>query len=371
MRQIVQRMLRASVPVVVFVAPPGARAGSAGVFITLAADVAAMAPGTNIGAAHPVGAGPGGPGGIADPVMATKVTNDAAAYARSLAQQRGRNADWAERAVRESDSLPASEALRYKVVEEVASDVNDLLAKLDGRRLTGPWGERTLRTRGAVVFEEEMNGFERLLQTLVDPNVAYLLFTVGIYALVAEVSNPGAVVPGVVGAICLVLALVAFGSLPVNWGGVALLVVAVALFVAEVKVASHGLLGVGGLVAFVLGSLLLFAPLTPEPLGATVTLNLWLVAGLAAASALFFGWILRQALAVRRAPALWDQPRAGEVAIAQTSLAPTGSVHLRGESWSAEVRGGTIEAGAPVRVIAREGLTLLVEPVEREAACRD
>ena len=365
MRQIVQRILRASIPVVVFVAPAGARAGSAGVFITLAADVAVMAPGTNIGAAHPVSAGPGGAGGITDPVMAAKVANDAAAYARSLAQQRGRNADWAERAVRESASLAASEALRLKVVDEVATDVSDLLAKLDGRRVSGPWGERALRTHGAVIYDEEPNVFERFLQVLVDPNIAYLLFTIGTYALIAEVYSPGAVVPGVVGAICLVLAFVAFGALPVNWGGLALLVVAAALFVAEVKVASHGLLAVGGLVAFVLGSLLLFAPFAPEPLGATVSLNLWLVAAVAVASVALFGWILRQGLAARTRPAFWEPPRAGDLAVAETALQPAGSVHLRGESWSAEAQSGTIQAGAPVRVVARQGLKLVVEPVER------
>lgn len=364
MRQVVQGMLQASVPVVVFVSPSGARAGSAGVFITLAADVAAMAPSTNIGAAHPVGAGPGGVTGNLDPVMSAKVTNDAAAYARSLAQQRGRNADWAERAVRESDSLPATEALHMHVVDEVASDLDDLLTKLDGRRVDGPWGTLTMRTRGAVIEDVDLNIVERLLKLIIDPNVAYLLFTIGSYAIIAELYSPGARFPAIVGGICLLLALVAFGSLPVSWGGLALLVVGLALFIAEVKVGSHGILVVGGIVAFVLGSLLLYLPMRLNPIDQSIGFNLWLVALLAVISAALFGWILRKGLAVRRRPPAVFGPQVGDIAIAQTDLDPLGSVLLKSESWSARSETARVPAGSAVRVFGRDGLTLIVAPVD-------
>ena len=363
MREIVQRLLRSSVPVIVYVAPAGARAGSAGVFITLAADVAAMAPGTNIGAAHPVAAGPAGAGGIQDPVMAAKVTNDAAAYARTLAQQRGRNAEWAERAVRESEALAASEALRVHVVDEVASDLPDLLTKLDGRTVRGPWGDRPLRTRGAVVEEWAMNPAERFLQVVVDPNIAYLLFTIGTYAIVAELYSPGAIVPAVIGSIFLLLAFVALGSLPVNWGGLGLLLLGIGLLIAEVKVASHGVLAAGGIVAFLLGSLFLFAPVGIEPLGEAVSLNLWLVLALATVTAALFGWIVRKGVAARRRPPLLGGPRAGELALVQSDVAPIGTVHVRSELWSAVAAGAPIRAGRVVRIVGRQGLHLQVEPV--------
>ena len=360
MRQIVQRMLGANVPVAVFVSPSGARAGSAGVFVTLAADVAVMAPGTAIGAAHPVSAAPGGAAGIGDPVMSEKVTNDAAALARSLAQQRGRNADWAERAVRNSESLAASEALRAHVVDEVASDLDDLLNKLDGRKVTGPWGEKTLRTRGGVIFDEEMNIPEEALHWLVDPNVAYVLFAIGTYAILAELYSPGAVVPAVVGGICLLLGLIAFGSLPVNWGGFALLVLAVGMFLAEIKITSHGFLALGGAVEFALGSLLLFPTSAEGPYGAA-RLSGWLVAAMVLASVLLFSWILQRGLAARRRPPLALTPQPGDVGVAESWLSPAGTVRVHSEEWSAVARHGTIAAGAPVRVVARHGLALVVE----------
>jgi membrane-bound serine protease (ClpP class) len=368
MRRIVQRMLGAGVPTVVYVSPAGARAGSAGVFLVLAADVAAMAPGTNIGAAHPVSAGPGGAGAIADPVMAAKVTNDAAAYARSLAQQRGRNADWAERAVRESDSIPASEALRLHVVDEVASDVDDLLAKLDGRRLRGPWGERVLRTRGATIYETGMNPLERAVQFIADPTIAYLLFTIGSTAILAELYNPGAIVPGVVGSIALLLALVGLGSLPVNLGGLALLLLAIGMFIAELKVASHGLLAVGGIASFVLGSLLLFSGAGGQALGVEPGLNPWLIGALAGMVAVLFGWLLQKGLLVRRRPPLPIAPIPGDVGQAESALDPTGTVLVRSELWTAVSRTGTIPRGKQVRVVDRQGLTLVVEPAEGVAA---
>ena len=368
MRDVVQRLLRSSVPVVVYVFPPGARAGSAGVFLVLAADVAAMAPGTNIGAAHPVAAGPGGPAAISDPVLAQKITNDAVAYARSLAQQHGRNADWAERAVRESASLPASEALRQHVVDEVATDLDDLLAKLDGRVVKGPWGERPLHTRGAVLYEEEESFFERFLSVLANPNVAYLLFTIGSYAIVAELYHPGAIVPAVVGSLCLLLALVGFGSLPVNWGGVALLLLAIGLLVAEIKVASHGLLALGGVVAFALGSLLLFEPLATGPFGAAARVSLWLIVLLTAASALFVAGLVRFGLAARRRPPLLMGPLPGDTGWVRSALSPAGTVLVRNELWSAESVAGPVAAGMAVRVLARRGLRLLVEPVAEPEA---
>ncbi len=249
----------------------------------------------------------------------------------------------------------------------MASDLEDLLLKLDGRRLTGPWGEKTMHTRGGVIYDREMSWVERFLQLLVDPNVAYLLFTIGGYAILVELYSPGAVVPAVVGAVCIVLALIAFGSLPVNWGGIALLLLAAGLFLAEIKVTSHGLLAVGGTVSFILGSLLLFPASAAAPLG-VAAIDWRLVAALAVVSAALFGWILRKGLAVRYAPTTPIGPLPGDVGVAETALAPAGTVRVRSEEWSAVSGSGTIAPGTAVRVLSRRGLELTVEATEATAA---
>ena len=259
MRQIIQKMLASPVPVVVYVSPPGARAGSAGVFLTMAAHVAVMAPSTNIGAAHPVG----GQGEEITGTMGEKVTNDAVAYIRTLAEKYGRNADWAEEAVRKSVSITADQAVEMHVVDFIANDLGDLLKKLDGRQVSTSFGARTLQTKSATINYVPMNLQENFLHTITEPTIAYLLLTLGIWALIAEFNNPGAILPGVTGVLCLLLAFVAFGSLPLNWGGVALLLVSIVLFILDIKAPTHGILTAGGIIAFVLGSLIIFSPFTP------------------------------------------------------------------------------------------------------------
>lgn len=357
MREIVQSILSSPVPVAVYVAPPGARAGSAGVFITVAAHVAAMAPGTNIGAAHPVGIG-----GVQIPsAQEEKIVNDAAAYIKALAARRGRNAAWAERAVRKSVSATDQEALKLKVVDLVARDLDELLGGIDGRAVTTASGERVLHTRAATLRDRSMSLPERLLHALVDPNIAYLLLILGLWALVAEFSHPGLIVPGVSGVICLILAFVALGSLPVNWAGVALIVFAVALFLLDIKVTGFALTA-GGVVAFVLGSLMLYRPWKPaSPAAPSFAVDLRLVAVTLLSLLAFFGFVVSKALGAQRAAVVSGVGAlAGAQGRAITPLAPSGTVLVRGEQWSAEAVGGRIDVGEEVTVLGSEGLRLRV-----------
>jgi membrane-bound serine protease (ClpP class) len=358
--EITQAMLNAAVPVVVYVAPAGARAASAGMFITIAGHVAAMAPGTHIGAAHPVGLG-----GDVDPVMSEKLTHDAAAAARAIAVARGRNAAWAEQAVRESVSITAAEALDQNVIDLIARDLPDLLHQLDGRQIETAAGPVTLRTADARLIDTPMTLPERLLQVLADPNIAYVLLTIGTVGLIAELYNPGALFPGITGVIALVLAFMGLGNLPVNWAGLLLLLLAMGLFVAEVLTAGIGILAAGGLAAFVLGSLLLFAPFTPvAPTMPEVRVTPWLIAGMAAGLAAFFLLVLRALLQARRAPVLaGPEMLVGRVGVATSDLAPTGTVQVDGEVWSALATDGEIRAGAAVQVVGVEGVTLRVQTV--------
>ncbi len=253
MRSIVQTILNAEVPVIVYVGPTGARAASAGVFLTIAGHVAAMAPATNIGAAHPVAVG-----GQMDKEMAKKVENDAAAFARSIASERNRNVEWAEKAVRSSVSATEREAVKLKIVDLVADNVPDLLAKVDGRTVKTTKGVVTLRTRDAPVKRIEVRFRDRFLALITDPNVAYVLMMVGMLGLFFELSNPGVILPGIIGGISIILAFFAFQSLPINWAGLLLILFGVALLIAEIKVVSHGVLTIGAVVAMVLGSLMLY-----------------------------------------------------------------------------------------------------------------
>ncbi len=246
MRAIVKKIMASKVPVVVYVAPPGSRAASAGVFITMAAHVAAMAPGTNIGAAHPVSIGLGAK---VDSVMAGKMVNDAAAYARSIAGRRGRNAEWAEDAVRESVSISETEALKLRVIDLIAPSLEALLDSLDGRKVAIEEKTIALHTKGAAIVEMRMSWSDRLLAVITNPNVAYVLFMLGLLGLYFELSTPGAVLPGVVGAICLILAFFAFQVLSVSFTGVLLIILAIVLFIAEAKTATNGILTAGGLIA--------------------------------------------------------------------------------------------------------------------------
>ncbi|TAK24904.1 MAG: nodulation protein NfeD [Chloroflexota bacterium] len=362
MRAVTQGMLAARVPVVVYVGPSGARSASAGMFLTIAAHVAAMAPGTNIGAAHPVSLG-----GSSDPVMVAKAANDAASTARTIAAQRGRNADWADRAVRESVSATEAEALAAGVIDLVARDLDDLLAQLDGRVVRSIDGPRTLATSGASWVAVDMTLAELVLHTLLDPNVAFLLLNLGFFGLLAEFYHPGTLVPGLTGVIAIVMGLVALGTLPVNWAAVGLLALAFGLFVVDVHVTAHGVLSVAGAVAFVLGGLLLFSPFDLpywqfDPLAASpFSVSPWLIAGIAALLGLYFMVVVRAALGMRRGvPAMRPQPAAGHLAVAVTDLDPDGVVHVADEDWSATAEPGGVRAGEAVEIVDRQGLRLRV-----------
>ena len=352
MRSMVQSILKAEIPVIVYVAPKGARAASAGVFITIAAHVAAMAPATNIGAAHPVAVG----GGDTGKEMGKKIENDAAAFARSLAAERGRNVEWAEKAVRASVSATEREAVKLKVVDLVADSVPDLLAKIDGRTVKTASGNVTLATKDAPVKLIEVGFRDRFLALITDPNIAYILMMVGMLGIFFELQNPGVTLPGVIGGISLILAFFAFQSLPINWAGVLLILFGVGLLIAEIKIASHGVLTAGGVVAMILGSFMLYE--APEvgfrvawtvilpTVGATAGLVIWAVSA--------------GVRAMMRKPVTGSSGMIGRLAVARSALGPEGQVQLDGEIWRAVSDGGAIAAGEQVRVMAVDGLTLKV-----------
>jgi membrane-bound serine protease (ClpP class) len=350
MRAICQRLLNAEIPVIVWVGPTGARAASAGVFITLAAHVAAMAPATNIGAAHPVAVG----GGV-DKESMRKIENDAAAFVRTIATERGRNADWAEKAVRQSVSITEREAVKLQVVDLIADSVPDLLAKVDGRTVKTTKGTVTLATKDAVARPIEIGFRDRFLNVITDPNVAYVLMMLGTLGLIFELSNPGAVLPGVIGGISLILAFFAFQSLPINFAGMLLILFAIVLFIAEVKVVSHGVLGIGGIVAMALGSLMLYD--APE---AGFRVSWWVIiptVGITAGLFLFALTVGMRALKLR--PQLGAEALVGETGIASGPLTPDGQVKIHGEIWRA-VADRPVPDHAPVRIVAVDGLTLRV-----------
>ena len=350
MRTICQRLLNAELPVIVYVGPTGARAASAGVFITMAAHVAAMAPATNIGAAHPVAIG----GGV-DKETLRKIENDAAAFARTIATERGRNADWAEKAVRQSVSVTEREAERLKVIDLVADSIPDLLAKIDGRTVKTAKGPVTLATKGAVVKAIEIGFRDRFLNVITDPNVAYILMMLGMLGLFFELSNPGVVLPGVIGGISLILAFFAFQSLPINFAGLLLILFAIVLFIAEIKVVSHGVLAIGGMVSMALGSLMLY---DAAEAGFRVS---WvvIVPTVALTGGLFLLAIALGVRAFARRPLLGVSGLIGQVGVARGALAPAGQVAVQGELWNA-VADGPVEDGAPVSIVGVTGLTLTV-----------
>lgn len=366
MRAIVKAINASPVPVVGFVAPSGARAASAGTYILYACHVAAMAPGTNLGAATPIqiGALPGGTpetkpadqpaGGDA---ATHKLVNDAAAYLRSLAQLRGRNADWAEQAVRSGASLSAEEAVALGVADLLAADLGDLLAKLAGRRVWTVAGEVTLATQGLTRVAVAPDWQNRLLSILSNPNVAYILMLVGIYGLIYEFSTPGAVLPGVAGVMCLVLALYAFQLLPINYAGVALMLLGLALMVTEAFVPSFGALGLGGVASFVLGSLILIDTQAPG-----FGLSLALILTLALTSAALLILVVGMAVKARRRPVVSGaEELLGATGVALSGFPGPGSVRLHGEVWAAR-SAAALAPGQVVKVTGREGLVLLVAP---------
>jgi membrane-bound serine protease (ClpP class) len=351
MRSIAQRMLKSELPIIVYVAPTGARAASAGVFITMAAHVAAMAPATNIGAAHPVAVGGGG-----DKESLKKIENDAAAFIRTVATERGRNVEWAEKAVRQSVAITEREAVRLKVVDLVADSVTDLLEKVDGRTVKTAKGPVTLQTRGAQVKPIEIGFRDRVLTVITDPNVAYILMMVGMIGVIAELYNPGAIFPGVIGGISLILAFFAFQSLPLNYAGLLLILFGIGLMVAEIKIVSHGILGVGGVIALLLGSLMLFD--APE-VGFRV--SWWvLIPTVGATAGTFLIVIAAGVRALGRRPMLGASGLVGQVAVTRSRLAPEGQVSVQGEIWRAVADEGPIDEGVPVRIVDVQGLTLKV-----------
>jgi membrane-bound serine protease (ClpP class) len=357
-RAITQAMLAARVPVLVYVSPSGARAASAGMFVLVAGHVAAMAPGTHVGAAHPVQAG----GQDLGEVMNEKVVNDAAAMARALAAARGRDPAWPEEAVRKSVSATAEEASELGVIDLVAVDLDALLAAVHGRTVVTASGPTRLDTRDAIQAPSAMSVPERLLQAVVHPNVAYLLFTIGLIGIVAELYAPGTLFPGITGTIALLLAFAGFGVLPVSWAGVALILVGVALVAVELATEGVGLLGVGGVAAFVAGSLLLYRPSDPvAPALPDVRVSGWLVAALAAGMAVFFAVVGRALLRTRDLPvASGRETLVGRTGTATSDLRPEGTVSLDQESWSAVAADGGISRGERVRVLAVDGVRLRV-----------
>jgi len=353
MRLIIKDMLNSPIPTIVYVSPSGSRAASAGAFITLAAHIAAMAPGTNIGAAHPVSVG----GGEAGKEMTEKVTNDAAAYIKSIAERRGRNVQWAEKAVRESVSASETEALEQHDIDLIATDLGDLLRQLDGRKVTTPTGERVLRTEGASVQHIDMSLRQRFLSLLADPNVAYMLLMLGAAGIFFEISTPGVVLPGVIGGISLVLGLYALQLLPVNYAGLALIILAIILFLAEVKVPSYGALTIGGIISMLLGSLMLFDAPPPLP-----GLSLWVVVPATLLTAGFFVFLVGAVLKT-----FWQQPYSGRegllhrVGVAHSPIdSKSGKVFVSGELWDAH-SAEPVGKGDEVEVIGMQGLTLLVK----------
>ena len=353
MREIVKKMISADIPVIVYVAPAGARAASAGVFITMAANIAAMAPTTHIGAAHPVTME-----GKMDKTMEAKVVNDLAAMARGIAEKRGKNAKWAEEAVRKSVSITETEALEEHVIDLIAPDIPALLKAIDGKTVELVLGKKTLQTKGAQVQEIEMGFRFRLLEIISNPNIAYILMILGFYGLYFELSNPGAIFPGVAGAICLILAFYALHTLPINYAGLMLIILGIGLFIAEAFITSHGVLGIGGTIAMLFGSVMLIDSSSP-----VLQISWAVIIPAVAMSAILF--IITVSIAIRVYREKADTGKEGLIgmqALAKTEILADGQVFMRGEYWSAW-SDEPISKGDMVTVLDVEGLMLKVKKV--------
>jgi len=374
MRDIIKAISSSPIPVVTYVAPTGARAASAGTYILYASHIAAMAPGTNLGAATPVSLGGGGPSSAPeeskdkskapktpdnDTAMRHKVVNDAVAYLRGLAELHGRNADWAERAVRDGVSLPATDALKLKVIDLLAENMTDLLQQIDGRKVLVQGQPRVLHTTGLSVQLQEPDWRNRLLSVLSNPNVAYILLLIGIYGLIFEFSNPGTVAPGVIGGICLLLGLYSLQLLPINYAGIALILLGVGLMVAEAFQPSFGILGIGGVVAFVVGSIILIDTKAPG-----FGINPGIIVVFTLSSASLFIVVVGMALRARRRPVVSGREQMlGATATALQDFSQQGLVRVHGEIWQATTT-TPIHKDQPLQVTAMQGLTLQVQPLE-------
>jgi len=353
-RDIVTDLLTSRLPVVIYVSPAGAQSASAGAFVTLAAHIAAMAPGTNIGAAHPVGM----QGSEKDSIMNEKATNDAAAFIRTISEKRQRNVGWAEDAVRKSTSITETEALKDSVIDLIAGSVEELLQKIDGRTIDVNGTPRTLKTANAAVDMIEMGWRYRFLNILSDPNFAYIFFLLGLYGLLFELYNPGSILPGVVGVISLVLAFYSLHTLPINYAGVALILFGILLFVLEIKITSYGLLSVGGAVSLLLGSIML---VNSESSLEFVSISWGVIIPAVLFTILFFLFAIGMGVrAQRRKPVTGVEGLVGETGEAMTDLSPEGRVRVHGEIWTAKSAEGDIRAGTRVRVQRVENLLITV-----------
>ncbi|HEY7221849.1 MAG TPA: nodulation protein NfeD [Candidatus Binatia bacterium] len=353
-RTIVKEMLGAEVPVMVYVSPSGAGAGSAGVFITLAAHIAAMAPGTNIGAAHPVAGG----GQEVKGVMGEKIENFTASFSESIAQKRGRNTEWAIQAVRKSVAITEKEALKKNVIDIVAADIDDLLRQADGRKVDLNGRQTVLAVKGARIVRYDMSIKQKILNAIADPNIAYILMMAGFLGLYMEFAHPGVIFPGVAGTICLLLAFASLQVLPLNHTGLALLLFGLALLVGEAFFPSFGVLGIGGIVSLALGSLLLFDTPTSD-FGVDRSIVFTAVATVGSFVLAISYLVFRSQKAK---PTLGKEGLIGEFGEARTKLAPTGRIFVHGEHWSAEAD-GAIEMGERVRVVGYDGMRLKVTRV--------
>ena len=356
-RVIVSSILEAGVPVVVYVSPNGAHAGSAGVFITMAGHIAAMVPGSNIGAAHPVSGQQ-----QMDSVMSEKVTNDAAAFIRSIAQNRNRDTGWAEMAVRKSVSITAREALEKNVIDLLATNVTELLQKIDGKTVTVQSASVQLQTKNAKTVVVPMTWFEKFLNIIVDPSIAYLLMTVGFLGIIMELYNPGVIFPGVLGGISLILALYAMHTLPINYAGVALIILAVILFILEIHIVSHGILSIGGVIALLLGSFMLMKNESPLEF---VRISRAVIIPTVVVVAAFFLWMITLGVKAQRRNKniTGGDSLTGTIGVAMEDFEQTGMILLQGELWKAETTGAAIKKGQQVKITGRRDLTLLAEPI--------
>ena len=359
MRDIVKDIVNAEVPVVVYVSPSGARAASAGVFITIAAHVAVMAPNTAIGAAHPVAIGAEGEAEMSE-AMEEKIVNDAAAYIRSIAEAHGRNMEWAEKAVRESVSATEQEALELNVIDMVASDLDALITQLEGWQVTMLDGSVvTLHTQGATINRVNMTVIEDFLYAISDPNIAYILLSLAMLGLMVEITNPGLIFPGVIGGICLLLSFYSLGMLPVNYAGVLLILLAFGLFIAEVFTTTFGLFTAGGITSLVIGSLILFKG------GPLFQVNPWLIATVVIFIAAFFAFVIQRVVrAHRRQATTGREELIGKTAVVKVALEPEGTVLFKGERWTAVSEKGRVKPGEAVIITRVDGLKLYVTKKE-------
>jgi len=359
MRKIIKEMLNTRVPVIIYIAPQGARAASAGAFITLAANIAAMAPGTNIGAAHPVAMGEG----QMDEETKEKVVNDAAAYIKTIANNRNRNEDIAERFVRESISITEQEALESNIIEFISDSLDELIFMIDGVRVTTAEGDKKLSTMGKEMVEYKMSVKDLFLNSLSNPNIAYILLFLGIYGILGEFSSPGALFPGIFGGICLILAFVAFQMIPINFAGIILITIGIILFIFEIYTPTFGLLTLGGITSLTLGSFMLTKDMAPF-----LRISSGVILTIVVATGIFFIFAVTKGIKIQwKKPISGKESLVGMIGTARTHLNPGGQIFINGELWQATVFDGThIKKGEKVIVISLEGLRLVVKKTDKK-----